>query len=110
MITWYYYGQNGVRYCLGEKRVNIYKWAYITCAFLGSIATLKIVLSFSDIMLGILVIPNAIAIIMLSPKVAKMSNEYFKKLEAGEFQEYHKPKKQGKFKIGKKGDISSIEK
>lgn len=109
MITWYYYGQNGIRYCLGEKQVQLYKWAYITCAFLGSVTTLGIVLSFSDIMIGILVIPNAIAILMLSPKVAELTKDYFTKLKNGEFQEYQKPKKQATFKIKKKDDIRVIE-
>ena len=86
MITWYYYGQNGIKYCLGKRSVNAYKWAYISCAFLGAITSLGIVLAFSDIMLGILVVPNAIALLMLSPKVAALSKEYFR-YKSGKFDE-----------------------
>ena len=108
MITWYYYGQNGIKYCLGKRSVNAYKWAYISCAFLGAIASLGIVLAFSDIMLGILVVPNAIALIMLSPKVAELSKEYFSLLKSGKFEEEVSTVQSSDIKI-KKDDIRVIE-
>ncbi|HAA58450.1 MAG TPA: hypothetical protein DCE42_27045 [Myxococcales bacterium] len=45
--------------------------------------SLELVVSFSDIMVGLLVIPNMLALIMLSGHVSEWTKTYFADLKAG---------------------------
>jgi AGCS family alanine or glycine:cation symporter len=85
MITWSYYGEITAKFIFGETIVLPYKIAFIFCAFLGCIINLPIVLNFSDLMCGLMVIPNTIAILLLSPVVIRETKEYFIKLHRGDF-------------------------
>ncbi len=48
---------------------------------------LDAIISFSDILVGLLVIPNVLALLVLSPRVAQWSREYFERLRAGAFEQ-----------------------
>jgi AGCS family alanine or glycine:cation symporter len=47
--------------------------------FTGAVLELETVWTFGDVMLGLMAIPNLIALIALSGKVVKITNEYFAK-------------------------------
>ena len=85
MITWSYYGESASASVLGERVVAPYRLAFVAFAFVGAVRKLDIVIAFSDLLVGILVVPNVIAILALSPKVAEWSGDYFARLRAGEF-------------------------
>jgi AGCS family alanine or glycine:cation symporter len=85
MITWSYYGQTGLIFLFGERAALPYKIVFVICAFIGSVVKLSIILNFADLMTGLMVIPNTIAILMLSPVVVRETNAYFKRLKSGEF-------------------------
>lgn len=85
MVTWFYYGETAVLYVFGPRIILPFRLAYCSVAFLGCIVQLSVVLSFSDLMSGLMVIPNTIAILLLSPVVVKESQRYFKRLRKGEF-------------------------
>ena len=86
MVTWFYYGETAAMYVFGKKIAMPFRWVYCAVAFLGTITQLSIVLNFSDLMSGLMVIPNTIAILLLSPVVARETKKYFKQLKAGEFE------------------------
>jgi alanine or glycine:cation symporter, AGCS family len=88
LLSWSYYGERAVDYLFGPKGSIPYKIVFCILAFLGSLLSLAPVLNFSDIMLGLMVVPNLIAVIFLFPKLKEEANGYFKKLKAGEFKEY----------------------
>lgn len=52
-------------------------------AFVGAITNLTTVLNFSDLSLGLAVIPNMIAIVLLSGKVKKWLKTYYGLLKSG---------------------------
>jgi len=85
LISWSYYGETSVFYLLGEKYVKPYKVIFCIFAFIGAIWEVKAVLDFSDIMTGMMIVPNLIAIWMLMPVLKKHTKSYFKRLKAGEF-------------------------
>lgn len=85
MITWFYYGETAGIYVWGEKISLPFRWLYCIAAFCGCIIQLSIVLNFSDIMAALMVIPNTIAILLLSPIVSRETKSYLSKLKAGEF-------------------------
>jgi AGCS family alanine or glycine:cation symporter len=89
IITWSYYGETGAAYVFGKKIIMPYKITFILFVFYGAINQLHVIVNFTDLMIGLLVIPNTIAIFLLSPKVAHWCKDYLKKLKSGEIQPNH---------------------
>lgn len=85
VVSWSYYGETGAVYLLGKRSTTAYRVIFALAAFVGAVSGLGIVVSLSDILVGLLVIPNTLAVLWLSPKVAEWSKDYFARLRAGEF-------------------------
>jgi AGCS family alanine or glycine:cation symporter len=84
LISWSYYGEQGVTFIFGEKAIPYYRYLFIGFIFIGAVAKLNIVLNLSDAVYGLLAIPNMVACYMLLPKVKELLNEYKAKLKAGQ--------------------------
>jgi AGCS family alanine or glycine:cation symporter len=83
-ISWSYYGDRGAEYLWGHDSIRPYKYFFVFFHFVGSIVSLEIVWGFGDIALGMMAIPNLIALILLSPKIVEMTKDYFRRMDAGE--------------------------
>jgi len=88
IISWSYYGEQGVTFIAGEKYIPFYRYIFIGFIFIGAIAHLNIVLNISDAVYGLLALPNIMACYLLLPKVKAGMAEYEKKLKAGEIKAY----------------------
>ena len=76
-ISWSYYGDRAVVYLFGPAYILPYKIIFVIMNFLGAVFSLEIVWNFGDSALGLMSLPNLIALIFLARKVRGMSNEYF---------------------------------
>ena len=88
MITWSYYGEVALNYLFGKKAILPFKWVFVATILLGSTIQLSTVLNFSDLMIGLMVVPNVIAILFLVNEVYDDKKDYFKKLKNKEFKIY----------------------
>jgi AGCS family alanine or glycine:cation symporter len=88
IISWSYYGEQGVTFIFGEKFIPVYRWIFIVFIFIGAIAQLSVVLNISDAVYGLLALPNMFACYMLLPKVKALLNDYKSKLKSGEIKPY----------------------
>tara|TARA_Y100001960_G_scaffold258255_1_gene277609 strand:+ start:557 stop:1984 length:1428 start_codon:yes stop_codon:yes gene_type:complete len=88
MISWYYYGDKGWKYLVGEKSIKIYQGIFLFCIMLGSIASLGNVMDFSDFMILSCAFPNIIGCMFLLPKLKDRLNDYWKRYKAGSFKTY----------------------
>jgi hypothetical protein len=70
-----YYGEMAVTF-LAPSWVRIYLCLYIAATFLGCVSTLSLVINFSDLMLGLMCLPNLVAIVLLLPRVRSLLEEY----------------------------------
>lgn len=84
LISWSYYGEQGVTFIFGEKMIKPYRLIFCVFVFLGTIFQMQVVLNLSDAVYGLLAIPNMIACFLLMPKVKAMLVEYRQKLNSGE--------------------------
>jgi AGCS family alanine or glycine:cation symporter len=84
LISWSYYGEQGVTFIFGEKGITPYRYIFVGFIFLGAIAKLSVVLNISDGVYGLLAIPNMIACFILLPKVKEILVDYKAKLKSGE--------------------------
>lgn len=80
-ISWSYYGDRSAEYLFGRAAILPYKLVYVIAHFIGAIVSLEIVWGFGDIALGLMAIPNLIALILLSGKVIVTTNDYFSRKE-----------------------------
>ena len=90
MITWSYYSETALIFLFGKKAILPFKFIFIGVIVLGSTIALSSVLNFSDLMIGLMVIPNVIALIFLVEDVFDDSSTYFKKLKNKKFKVYKK--------------------
>jgi alanine or glycine:cation symporter, AGCS family len=78
-ISWSYYGDRCAHYLFGPKAVLPYKVVFVGMHFLGAMVALSTVWAIGDIALGLVTIPNLIALVLLSGQVKKWTASYFER-------------------------------
>ncbi len=76
-ISWSYYGDRAVVYLFGPGWVLPYKVVFCIMNFLGAIFSLEIVWNFGDSALGLMSLPNLIALVLLNRQVRSLTADYF---------------------------------
>ena len=89
-IAWSYYGDRCAFYLFGEKAVLPYKIVFVIMHFVGAIVPLYVAWALGDIFLGIVILPNLLAVILLTPKVKELSASYFERKPWIENAEVHR--------------------
>ena len=79
MISWSYYGDRCVTYLFGSGFVLPYRILYTCFVFLGSVLALEVVWAYGDLALGLMTVPNLIAVVLLLPKVLEITKDYFQR-------------------------------
>jgi AGCS family alanine or glycine:cation symporter len=83
ILGWAYYGEKAVEYLLGLGAVRPYRWLWVLFVFVGAVAQIDIVWAFSDVMNGLMAVPNLIAVLALSGVVAAEGRKYLPALRGG---------------------------
>jgi AGCS family alanine or glycine:cation symporter len=78
-IAWSYYGDRCANYLFGHSAVLPYKFAFVSMHFVGSVLSLSVAWTLGDVFLGIVILPNLLALLLLSPKVLELTKSYFKR-------------------------------
>jgi len=81
-ISWSYYGDRAIVYLFGTRWVTLYKLVFCGMHFLGAVVALEVVWNFGDAALGLMAIPNLIALILLWRTTRGMTVEYFERMKA----------------------------
>ena len=81
VIAWAYYGEKCFEYLFGAKSVLIYRIIYIALVIPGALFALEMVWSFANIMNGLMIIPNMVALLALSGVIQKETKEFLVKVE-----------------------------
>jgi AGCS family alanine or glycine:cation symporter len=89
-IAWSYYGDRCATYLWGPRAVLPYKIVYIVMHFVGAVMPLAFVWKLGDIFLGIVILPNLLALLLLSPKVRELTDSYFQREPWLENREVHR--------------------
>jgi len=76
-ISWSYYGDRCANYLFGHGAVLPYKIAFVIMHFLGAVVSLNVAWALGDLFLALVIVPNLIALILLSGSVSKMTDSYF---------------------------------
>jgi len=78
LIGWNYYGEKAIEYLFGARSIRIYRIAFIATVIVGAMMELEFVWNFSDLMNGMMALPNLIALLILSKVVKEETHRYFK--------------------------------
>jgi AGCS family alanine or glycine:cation symporter len=78
-ISWSYYGDRCAHYALGANAVLPYRIVFVGTHFVGAVLPLKLAWEIGDVMLGLVILPNLLALWLLSPQVAEMTRDYFRR-------------------------------
>ena len=94
IIGWEYHGEKAFEYLFKNPKYNIiYRIIFSLVSYIGATTTLKVVWSFSDIMNGLMAIPNLICLLALSGVVAKEVKEFQKIIDKEKTEKVKEPKK-----------------
>ncbi|MDU2375838.1 sodium:alanine symporter family protein [Anaerococcus vaginalis] len=78
-VSWCYYGQRCVKYLTGSSKLSdLFKYIYIIFCYLGSIGGLKFAWSVADTANALMVVPNILALIIMSKTYRKILNDFDK--------------------------------
>lgn len=77
VIGWNYYGEKAVEYLFGPRAIKIYRIVFTVAVMVGAVTSLEFVWNFSDLMNGMMAIPNLIGLILLSKVIKQETDRYF---------------------------------
>lgn len=78
LIGWNYYGEKAIEYLFGPRSIRIYRIVFIAMVVVGAMMNLEFVWNFSDLMNGMMALPNLIGLLLLSKVVKAETDRYFK--------------------------------
>ena len=73
IVGWYFFAAQNLRYLMGEKGIPYYRILVMVIVVLGSILQVDLVWELTDTLNVFLVVPNVIALLVLSPEVIKQA-------------------------------------
>ncbi len=78
-ISWSYYGDRCAHYLLGDRAIIPYRFMYLGMHFIGAVLPLASVWALGDMFLGVVIIPNLLAVLLLAPVVVRATRSYFER-------------------------------
>jgi AGCS family alanine or glycine:cation symporter len=78
LIGWSYYGEKAIEYLMGPRAIHIYRIFFIAGVIVGAMVSLEFVWNFSDLMNGMMAIPNLIALLLLSRIIKEETDRFFR--------------------------------
>lgn len=66
ILGWSYYGERAVEYLSGKRFLTLYRVLFVCTIFFGAMAQLTFVWSLSDLLNGLMAVPNLISLLALS--------------------------------------------
>lgn len=84
VVGWSCFGAQAVQYLFGERAVKPFRVLFVIFTFLGAVMGFDIVWSISDLVNGLMAVPNLIALFILSPTVFRITRNYKRRVFGGE--------------------------
>ncbi|MGG3448652.1 alanine/glycine:cation symporter family protein [Domibacillus aminovorans] len=81
IIGWSYYGEKCFTYLFSKEIVKYYRIVFVLAVFIGAVTSLDLVWTFSDIMNGLMALPNLIGLLGLSGVVVAETRQILKKIQ-----------------------------
>ena len=76
VLGWSHYGSTACEYLFGTKSVVVYRVVFVLIVLAGSVIEAQLAWDISDTFKGMMMIPNLIGVLVLSPVVMKCTKNY----------------------------------
>ncbi len=76
VLGWDHYGSKAWEYMFGTKSLVVYRIIHLVTIFLGALLTSSLAWDISDTFNGLMMVPNLIGVLVLSPLVVKITRNY----------------------------------
>ena len=84
VLGWSHYGSKAWEYLFGAKTTYIFRIIHVCTVIFGAVLTSSLAWDISDTFNGLMMIPNLIGVIALSPLVVKITKNYLCRAKNGE--------------------------
>jgi AGCS family alanine or glycine:cation symporter len=91
ILGWGLYGARCAQYLFGHNVFKRFAWLQAAAVLMGAVVNTSTVWLLAEIVNGLMAMPNLAAILMLTPEVARLTEEYRMC-----YNQSHRPKKRGK--------------
>ena len=76
ILGWCHYGSKAWEYLFGTKSTPVFKIMHLITVFFGAVLTSSLAWDISDTFNGLMMVPNLIGVVFLSPLVVKITKNY----------------------------------
>jgi len=76
VMGWSHYGSKSVEYLAGVKGAKVYRVIFVVMIITGAVMKSSLAWDISDTFNGLMMIPNLIGVLALTPMVVKLTNNY----------------------------------
>ncbi len=83
MFSYSFYGTTCANYLFGCRKGKYYAWAFLASLVVFAVVPIEAAVGACDLFYALMAIPTMIAVLFLSPKVRKATNEFFSKKKKG---------------------------
>ncbi|MBO7293671.1 MAG: sodium:alanine symporter family protein [Clostridia bacterium] len=84
VLGWSHYGSKAWEYLFGAKTTYIFRIIHVVTVIFGAVLTSSLAWDISDTFNGLMMIPNLIGVLVLSPVVVKITVNYLRRIKGGE--------------------------
>jgi AGCS family alanine or glycine:cation symporter len=88
ILGWSYYGEKCFEYLTDVRFVPYYRYVWVLFVFIGSVTKLELVWNFSDVMNGLMAVPNLIGLVLMSGLLAKETKTFEQGIKDGSIGKY----------------------
>jgi len=78
ILGWSYYGEKSIEFLIGARAIFPYRLLFVGATFFGAVRSLEFVWTLSDVMNGLMALPNLIGLLFLSGVLARDVAAYFR--------------------------------
>lgn len=82
ILGWSYYGERCAEYLFGKKSLWVYRMFYTMVLFVAPLMSLNLIWLLADSLNALMVIPNVIAVLLLSEVIKKETDKYIDDIDA----------------------------
>ena len=76
VLGWSHYGTKAFEYLFGTSKIMVYRIVFVCIVLAGSVLKAQLAWDISDTFNGLMMIPNLIGVLVLSPQVMKCTKNY----------------------------------
>jgi AGCS family alanine or glycine:cation symporter len=84
VLGWSHYGSKAWEYLFGAKTTVVFRIIHVCTVIFGAVLTSSLAWDISDTFNGLMMIPNLIGVLVLSPLVVKITVNYLRRVKGGE--------------------------